>query len=150
MARKQHPNCLPPHEPNHGLSAAIYSPEQTFAKGRYVTKESFEGDEVSSKDGGSTPPAITYNDEVEDMVNDMCKSKYFRDSGLSDQVAEVCQSMIGVEAVKRKIVAMFLVPPSSPLFPPFLCHFRPPACGRSQPALSSLLMGVALRRRRRT
>ena len=27
-----------------------------------------QGDEVDQKDAGSAPPAITYNDEVEDMV----------------------------------------------------------------------------------
>eukprot|EP01047_Picozoa_sp_COSAG01_P037362 COSAG01_NODE_2963_length_6794_cov_3.981321_8_plen_325_part_00 len=75
---------------------------------RYVTKESQEGDEVDQKDGGNAPPAITYNDEVEDMVTDICKSKIYRSYKHSDQITEVCQSMIGTEEVKRKIVAEFL------------------------------------------
>ena len=67
-----------------------------------------QGDDVEQKGGGDSPPAITYNDEVEDTVNDICKSKDFRAYGLSDQITEICQSMIGEEAVKRKIVAQFL------------------------------------------
>ena len=89
----------------------------------YVSKESQEGDDVDQKNAGDSPPAITYNDEVEDTVNDICKSKRYRAQGLSDQVTEVCQSMIGEEAVKRKIVAQFLAkcastPASSPHSPP--------------------------------
>ena len=89
----------------------------------YVSKESQEGDDVDQKNAGDSPPAITYNDEVEDTVNDICKSKRYRAQGLSDQVTEVCQSMIGEEAVKRKIVAQFLAkcastPASWALSPP--------------------------------
>ena len=51
---------------------------------------------TDQKNGGDAPPAITYNDEVEDTVNDICKSKAYREYGLSDQTTEVCQSMIGV------------------------------------------------------
>eukprot|EP01052_Picozoa_sp_SAG31_P014149 SAG31_NODE_870_length_11338_cov_14.525047_1_plen_222_part_00 len=120
-------------EPNQGYCDGCLSTIETFHLQwlRYVSKESVEGDEIDQKAAGSAPPAITYNDEVEDMVvrsrtlyapadivfladasrlrasmlpqsvsvislprapqNDMCKSKAYREEGLSDQVTEVCQ-----------------------------------------------------------
>jgi hypothetical protein len=45
---------------------------------------------------------------VEDAVSDVCKSKAFRASKHNDQITEVCQSMIGTEEIKRKVVASFL------------------------------------------
>ena len=35
---------------------------------KYLGKETKEGDEIDQMSGGSKPPSITYNDEVEDMV----------------------------------------------------------------------------------
>lgn len=97
-------------EPNEGYCDGCLSTLEAFHMQwlQYVSKESNEGDDVDQKAAGSSPPAITYNDEVEDTVNDICKSKSYREYGLSDQTTEVCQSMIGTEAVKRKIVAQFL------------------------------------------
>lgn len=97
-------------QPNEGYCDGCISTLEAFHMQwlQYVSKESNEGDDVDQKAGGSAPPAITYNDEVEDTVNDICKSKHYRGYGLSDQVTEVCQSMIGDEPVKRKIVAQFL------------------------------------------
>ena len=114
----------------------------------YVSKESQEGDDVDQKNAGDSPPAITYNDEVEDTVNDICKSKRYRAQGLSDQVTEVCQSMIGEEAVKRKIVAQFLAkcastpaswalsppPPSAPPARPLTAAARRQGSERQQAA----------------
>lgn len=56
--------------PNQGFCDGCLSTVETFHLQwlKYVTKESAEGDEVDQKSGGSAPPAITYNDEVEDMV----------------------------------------------------------------------------------
>ena len=42
------------------------------------------------------------------LQSDICKSKPYRINAYTDQVTEVCQSMIGTEEIKRKIVAQFL------------------------------------------
>lgn len=57
-------------EPNQGYCDGCLSTIETFHLQwlRYVSKESVEGDEIDQKSAGSAPPAITYNDEVEDMV----------------------------------------------------------------------------------
>ena len=70
----------------------------------YVSKEAYKGKNVKGS-GGNEPPAITYNQEVEDMVTDICRSKPFR-AAYSDSVARTCTAIIG--AHKRAIVAQFL------------------------------------------
>jgi hypothetical protein len=97
-------------EPNQAYCDGCISTVETFHLQwlKWLSKESLEGDQVEQKGSGSAPPAITYNDEVENMVRDMCQSKYFRESFMTDQVTEVCESMMGHEPVRRKIVAMFL------------------------------------------
>eukprot|EP00873_Tetraselmis_striata_P021909 jgi/Tetstr1/442173/TSEL_030324.t1 len=61
---------------------------------------------IQQRQGGSEPPAVTYNDETEAMVQGFCDSKAISSGAFKDSVTTGCREIF--KGYKREIVGKFL------------------------------------------